>query len=82
MQDEDFRWFLANYNELYKKHGYSFLVIKNKMVLGVYKSFKEAVESTSPTEELGSFIVQECNGDDSAYTVQIASMAFPMCEAV
>ena len=79
MQDDDFRWFLAKYDELYQKYGCSFLAIKDKNVLGAYGSFKEAAEAAMLTEELGSFIVQECTGNDSAHTAQIASMALPMC---
>jgi len=82
MQDKDFNWFLLNYKEIFKKYGHSFLVIKNEHILGSYNSFKEAVETTKLSEELGTFIVQECNGDESAYTVQIASMNFPVCEVV
>ena len=76
MQDDDFNWFLENYGELYERYGRSFLAIKDKRVLGVYKSFKEAVDATLRTEEAGTFIVQECNGDESAYSVHIASMNF------
>jgi len=76
MQDKDFKWFLENYTDLYDKYGRSFLAIKNENVLGAYTSFSEAVETTVQTEELGTFIIQECNGNESAYTVQIASMHF------
>ena len=76
MQEKDFEWFLENYASLYEDYGNSFLAIKNGRVIGVYGSFHEAVEKTENTEEIGSFIIQECNGDESAYTVQIASMNF------
>ena len=76
MQDNDFNWFLENYNDFYKQYGSSFLAIKDKRVLGAYSSFKKAVDITLRTEEIGTFIVQECNGKESAYTVQIASMNF------
>ena len=76
MQDKDFGWFLTNYKDLFKTYGRSFLAIKAEKVLGAYNSFKEAVNNTAQSEELGTFIVQECNGDESAYTVQIASMNF------
>jgi len=76
MQDNDFRWFLSNCNNLYKSYGHSFLAIKNEKILGVYDSFKKAADTTLLTEEIGSFIIQECNSDESAYTVQIASMNF------
>jgi len=74
MQDKDFEWFIENYNTLYEKYGYCFIVIKNENVIGTYNSFDEAVDITLLTEEIGSFIVQECNGDESAYTIQIATM--------
>ena len=71
MQDKDFDWFLNNYDELYNTYGKSFLAIKNRSVLGSYKSFKEALDITSETEEIGTFIIQECNGDESGYSVYI-----------
>jgi len=76
MQDKDFEWFLENYDDLFKKYGFSYLAIKSEKVLGAYSTFHEAVEETQQTEELGTFIIQECNGDETAYTVQIASMNF------
>ena len=76
MQEKDFEWFLENYINLFEDYGNSFLAIKNEQVLGAYSSFHEAVEATQKTEELGTFIIQECNGNESAYTVQIASMNF------
>ena len=76
MQDKDFEWFVENYDEIYKKYGHAIISIKNKKVLGAYPSFREAVDATEKNEELGTFIVQECNGDPSAYTGHIASMFF------
>jgi hypothetical protein len=71
MQRSDFNWFLNNYSELYKKYGHKFLVIKNKEILGAYTSVREALDNTN--EEMGTFIIQECNGTASAYTNYIAS---------
>lgn len=73
MREQDFNWFVENYMNLYDEYGHKFIVIKNKSVLGVYNDVAEAVKITSETEELGSFIVQECNGDESGYTNYIAS---------
>lgn len=67
----DFNWFLNNYDELFKKYGHKFLVIKDKCVIGVYDDFRQAVDGTDETP--GTFIIQECNGDSSAYTNSIAS---------
>lgn len=76
LQDKDFNWFLQNYMELFKEYGKKYLAIKSEMVLGAYDSFAEAVNKTSETEELGTFIVQLCNGEESGYTNYISSMHF------
>ena len=76
LQDKDFNWFLQNYMELFKEYGKKYLAIKSEVVLGAYDSFAEAVNKTSETEELGTFIVQLCNGEESGYTNYISSMHF------
>ena len=70
----DFKWFVDNYQALYEKYGHKFLAIKEKQVIGAYDSFIDAIENTE--EEPGSFIVQECNGNESAYTNYISSWNF------
>ena len=74
LQDKDFKWFVDNYDKLFKKYGVSYLAIKNQTVLGKYASMADAVQKTTETEELGSFIVQFCNGDVSGYTNCIATI--------
>ena len=76
MQDVDYKWFLDNYLELYKKYGDTFLVIKNKTVIGSYNSYAEAVKAMEGREDIGTFIVQKCNGCESAYTNYISSICF------
>ena len=70
----DFKWFVDNYQSLFDEYGHKFLAIKDKHVIGAYNSFMDAVESTH--EEPGTFIVQECNGNESAYTNYISSWNF------
>lgn len=74
MQDKDFTWFLDNYDELFKKYGNSFLAIKNGKVLGSYNSYADGVRNTEKTEELGTFIVQRCDGTKDKNMNYIASM--------
>lgn len=74
MQRSDFNWFLNNYDDIYKQYGHKFIVIKDKQILGAYDSAREAIDNTS--EEMGTYIVQECNGNESAYTNYIASACF------
>jgi hypothetical protein len=76
MLENEYQWFLENYNELFKQYGTSFLALKNKSVLGVYQSYAEGVKKTLQNEEPGTFIVQKCNGEKSAYTNYISSMCF------
>ena len=74
MQDKDFKWFLDNYDELYKQYGNSFLTIKNCNVLGSYKTYAEGVRETLKNEEIGTFIVQKCDGTKDKNMNYIASM--------
>ncbi len=76
MQEADYQWFLENYSELFNKYGDVYLAIKEKTVLGIYKSYAEGVLATMKKEPLGSFIVQRCGNDESAFTNYISSMSF------
>jgi hypothetical protein len=76
MQENDFTWFVSNYDGLYKKYGHKFLVIKDEQIIGAYDTYAAGVSGGQKTAELGTFIVQECNGDESAYTNYIASTNF------
>ena len=64
---EDFAWFKERYTDFQKKYGESFIAIKNKKILGVYDSYCNGVRETVKTEELGTFIVQECSPDYNVY---------------
>jgi hypothetical protein len=59
-QSQDFYYFLENMENFYQTYGHRYVVVKNKDILGVYDTFEEALETTLKTEELGSFLVQEC----------------------
>ena len=76
MQKKDFTWFLENYSELFSKYGSAYLAIKNEKVIGIYGSYAEGVNETLKTEPIGSFIVQKCDGSETAYTNYISSMNF------
>ena len=76
MQEKDYKWFIENYKLLFEKYGCVYLAIKNEKVIGIYHSYGEGVKTTQETEELGTFIVQLCNGSEAAYTNYISSMNF------
>ena len=58
MQDNDYQWFLENIEELYKKHGNKYAVVKNKLITNVLDTFEEALEYGKKTEKLGTFLIQ------------------------
>ena len=60
---KDYEYFINNLSELYAKYGHCFLVIKNEQVIRKYSDFKTAHDETIKTEEIGSFIIQECVDD-------------------
>lgn len=76
MQSTDFEWFISNYDDLFRKYGRTYLSIKDKKVLGQYNSYADGVRTTARSEELGTFIVQLCDGTKTAYTNFIASVNF------
>jgi len=60
MQKKDYRWFLDNYETIYKKYGKCFVVVKSKKILGSYRTYHDALIKTIKTNKIGSFIIQEC----------------------
>ena len=76
-QEKNFKYFLEHYDDIFKQYGRCFVVLKKQSVLKTYGSFSEAYHETLKSEELGSFSIQECNGEESGYTNYIAS-----CEVV
>lgn len=69
----DFNWFVENYKRIYEEYGKNIFVIQNKKILGIYNDKNIAINIASQTYRLGTFIVQECNGDESGYTNYITS---------
>lgn len=76
MQNSDYKWFVDNCKKLFQEFGPVYLVIKNKTVLGSYESYAAGVRAALLCEAPGTFIVQKCGSDESAYTNYISSMFF------
>ena len=64
MENKNYLYFINNRNSLYREYGNKFLAIKEEKVIGVYDSLEEALTETLKTEELGTFLVQECVESD------------------
>ena len=76
-QSIDFKWFRDNIKELFKNYGYSYVVIKNKRVLGSYNTMIEGFnEMIKNGEKLGTFIIQRCAPNNEENILQVASMNF------
>ena len=56
----DFEYFISIYQDLYNKYGKSFIALKNKKILGVFKTVNEAIQALSDKYKLGTYIIQEC----------------------
>lgn len=70
----DFDWFLGKYDFFYQKYGHKFFAIRHKTILGIYDNFDNALaDNISKGFPVGTFIVQECTGDESGYTVCVTS---------
>lgn len=67
----DFNFFVDNYYQIFDLYGHKFIAIKDKHILGAFDSIPEAFNKLSNKYELGTYIVQECNGDESGYTVKM-----------
>ena len=67
----DFKYFVSIYQDLYNKYGKSFIALKNKKMLGAFKTVNETIQALSDKYKLGTYIIQECNGDESGYTASI-----------
>jgi hypothetical protein len=73
MLEKEFDFYLDHQDELVKEYNGKYIVIKNGQVLGAYSSDIEAIEETSKTNELGTFLVQYCSPGKENYTVQFHS---------
>jgi hypothetical protein len=73
---QDFKWFTQNLEALHKEYGDSYLVIRDKQIIGVYDAPGVAFRETLRKEPPDSFIIQKCGPDESCYTIKIAALDF------
>ena len=68
MLDKELQYYIDNQAELVKKYNGKFLVIKDQSVIGIYNTEIEAYTETVKEQELGTFLIQECEPGDENYT--------------
>lgn len=66
--EKEFKYYIEHQDELVKKYKGKHIVIKGKKVIGSYNSDIEAVEETSKSEKLGTFLIQKCEPGKDNYT--------------
>jgi len=77
MTDKNYIYFREHLEELIEQYSRKHVVIKNESVIGVYDTFKKAYDETTKTEELGSFIIQQCvTEDEELITFVSGNVAF------
>ena len=63
---DEFEYYLENQQALADEYEGKVIVIKNKKVIGVYKTKRDALIETEKTHKLGSFLVQLCSRDPNS----------------
>jgi Family of unknown function (DUF5678) len=65
--ENEFQYFVANQNDLFKHFPGQYLAIKDQKVIGVYDNKIDAYLETQEEHELGSFLVQFCSLDKEIF---------------
>jgi hypothetical protein len=63
--EENYKWFQDNLPSLVKDYKEQYVVIKDKAIIGSYRTFDDAFRITLTKEPPGTFIVQLCTLDES-----------------
>jgi len=66
--EKEFKYYLEHQKELLKEYKGKYVVIKDCEVIGAYDDEIVAVEETSKTHQLGTFLVQKCEPGSESYT--------------
>ena len=73
-RENDFKFFVDNFDALFDEYGRCYLAIKDREILGTFSSAADAVDRLSAEHELGTYIVQKCFGDKRSYTATITRL--------
>lgn len=73
-RNNDFNWFLDNYEDLFKEYGKKEIAIKNKSVIGVFDDTTSALKELNKSYKIGEYILQTCNGNESGYTCCVMTL--------
>ena len=69
---KDFEFFININKDFFSKNGHKFLAIKNRSIIDNADSVQELIKKMdSKSIAVGTYLIQECTGDDSAYTTTV-----------
>lgn len=67
----DFDFFVKNNSNLYTEYRHKFIAIKNEKVIGTADDVEMLIACLAQKYEIGTYIIQECNGNESSYTSKL-----------
>lgn len=67
----DYRYFKENDRKFFSEYGHKYLAIKNEKLLFASETIPELIEKLSSEYEVGSYIIQECEGNAPDYANQV-----------
>ena len=67
----DFEYYKKNLKQLFEQYGKCYIAIRNKEILGSYRTLEEAKKALSKSFSTGEYILQKCGEDEKAYTTKI-----------
>lgn len=73
MLEKEFEYYIAHQAELVQKYNGKILVIKDQKVIGVFENELEAINETSKTHQVGTFLVHKCEPGEQNYTMTFHS---------
>lgn len=77
----DFEYYKEINPAYFKKHGRRFIAIRNKVVLGDDVAIRPLIERMKRKKyPVGTYIIQNCTGDENGYTVWINRLGIKVGE--
>ena len=76
MLEKEFDYFLNNEKDLSSKYGGKYIVIVGEAVVAAYPSYEIALYESKKTMAQGTFLIQQCLNNTSAYTSTFHSNVF------
>lgn len=69
---KDFDYFKSINQDFFAKNGHKFLAIKNQSILDTAEAIQDLIDRLNQRSiAVGTYLIQECTGDNSAYTTTV-----------